>query len=61
MTGGGFGGCTVSLVHTEFLETVMKELKNDYWAKTGIEATLFSTRPAQGAHVVSSSPAIGNS
>jgi galactokinase len=61
MTGGGFGGCTVSLVQTELLEAVMKQLKNEYWAKTGIEATLFSTRPAQGAHVVSSSPAIGNS
>ena len=27
MTGGGFGGCTVSLVETEFLETVMKTTK----------------------------------
>ncbi len=61
MTGGGFGGCTVSLVESDRLETVMRQLMNSYLETTGIEADLFSTRPAQGAHVVSASPTIGNS
>jgi galactokinase len=52
MTGGGFGGCTVSLVQTELIEAISKKLAADYKTKTGIEATLFTTRPAAGATIV---------
>jgi len=49
MTGGGFGGCTVSLVKTEKIEKVSEFIRQNYQTVTGIEPTLFATRPAQGA------------
>jgi galactokinase len=52
MTGGGFGGCTVALVKTEAVKTVSEKIAADYKTKTGIEATIFVSRPAAGATVV---------
>ena len=52
MTGGGFGGCTVSLVSSEHLETVAHAIHEGYRNQTGIVPSLFTTRPAAGAHVV---------
>jgi galactokinase len=52
MTGGGFGGCTVALVKTELVEAISTKFAADYKKKTGIEATIFVTRPAAGATVV---------
>ena len=49
MTGGGFGGCTVALVETRAVEAVMQKIRADYARKTGLEPTMFVTRPAQGA------------
>jgi len=52
MTGGGFGGCTVALVQTELVEAISARFAADYKKKTGIEATIFVTRPAAGATIV---------
>ncbi len=52
MTGGGFGGCTVALVQTEKIDTISEKIATDYKKKTGIEASIFTTRPAAGATVV---------
>jgi galactokinase len=52
MTGGGFGGCTVSLVRTDAVDSVAEALRTLYLEKTGIEPSLFATRPARGAHVI---------
>jgi galactokinase len=52
MTGGGFGGCTIALVKTEKIEAISAKFAADYKAKTGIEATIFVTRPAAGATIV---------
>ncbi len=52
MTGGGFGGCTVALVQTEVIESISEQLAAAYKKKTGIEATIFTTRPAAGATIV---------
>ena len=52
MTGGGFGGCTVSLVKTDSAGAVAKMLSERYQAKTGIEPTPFVSRPAQGAVIL---------
>jgi galactokinase len=54
MTGGGFGGCCVALVKTDAVETISKRVASDYKANTGIEVTIFSSRPAAGATVVKS-------
>ena len=54
MTGGGFGGCTVSLVQTNRVPQVTESLRERYQRKTGIEPTIFASRPSQGACVLSS-------
>lgn len=51
MTGGGFGGCTVSLVQAAAVEQVLEAVLPAYQEKTGIEATAFVTRPGAGARV----------
>lgn len=52
MTGGGFGGCTVSLVETVKVEQVAQQLSESYHAETGIEPSILTSRPARGAHIV---------
>jgi galactokinase len=53
MTGGGFGGCAVALVKREAIDSISKKLAADYKQRTGIEATIFVSRPAAGATVLS--------
>ncbi|MDD3586210.1 MAG: galactokinase [Thermoguttaceae bacterium] len=50
MTGGGFGGCTVSLIRAGRVAQYIEYLSSQYRAQTGIEPTIFTTRPAQGGH-----------
>ncbi len=52
MTGGGFGGCAVALVKTSALDATSKKIATDYKARTGLTATIFSSRPAAGAMVL---------
>jgi galactokinase len=52
MTGAGFGGCTVTLVRTGAVDDVSRQLTDAYHRTTGIEPTLFVTRPAGGARVI---------
>jgi galactokinase len=52
MTGGGFGGCAVALIETAAQDAIVREISASYLERTRIEATLFVSRPAQGAHLV---------
>ena len=52
MTGGGFGGCAVALVKTEYVGDITKQIADGYKLKTGIEATIFVSRPAAGATLI---------
>jgi len=52
MTGGGFGGCTVSLVATLRADEIMHKLTSRFRSRTGIEVTAFLSRPARGAYVL---------
>ena len=52
MTGGGFGGCAVALVKADAVDAITKKIAADYQAKTGIEATIFASRPAAGATII---------
>lgn len=51
MTGGGFGGSTVTLCQKEHAPQIATELHNRYLAETGIAPEIFVTRPAIGAHL----------
>ena len=52
ITGGGFGGCTVTLVDPDAVDGLEKHLKEQYQAKYGNECDCFVTRPGPGARVL---------
>jgi galactokinase len=52
MTGGGFGGCVVALVKSDAVAAISQKLAAGYKEKTGLEATIFGSRPAAGASVL---------
>ena len=52
MTGGGFGGCCVALVKADAVESISEKIAADYKAEIGIEAAIFSSRPAAGATIL---------
>jgi galactokinase len=49
MTGAGFGGCTVSLVHQEHIDGFVRNVGNTYRRLTGIEPEIYVSMPADGA------------
>ncbi|MBC8132298.1 MAG: galactokinase, partial [Deltaproteobacteria bacterium] len=53
MTGGGFGGCTVTLVQTDRVAAVAETLTVEYNRRTGGTLTHFVSHPARGAHLIS--------
>ena len=52
MTGGGFGGCTVSVVPTRKVDDLIAGVSQRYIEKIGIEPDIFTTRPAKGAQMI---------
>ena len=49
MTGAGFGGCTVSLVHTKSISKFCKQAGEEYTQKTGLKADFYIADIADGA------------
>ena len=52
MTGGGFGGCTVSLIEASAVERVSKLIIEGYPVGAGREADVFVCSPSDGAGLV---------
>jgi galactokinase len=52
MTGGGFGGSTVTLCESSKAADIAATLATEYQAATGITPQIFASRPSQGAHLV---------
>jgi galactokinase len=52
MTGGGFGGCTISLVELDAVETLRERVVGEYPARTGRTPRLWVTRAVDGAGFV---------
>ena len=50
MTGGGFGGSTVSLVKEEAVEKFIEQVGKNYEARTGIKADFYVAEIGQGGH-----------
>jgi galactokinase len=51
MTGGGFGGSTVTLARADKTNAVMDEMSRIYKEATGIEPHIFSTSAVDGVQV----------
>ena len=51
MTGGGFGGCTVSIVKDEAIENFKKTVGDNYKKKIGYEATFYTVEIGGGPQV----------
>lgn len=49
ITGGGFGGCTVSLVKNEAVSAFIETIKDAYREKTGYEAEFYTVDIGDGA------------
>jgi galactokinase len=52
MTGGGFGGSTVTLCESRKTSDIAATLSTQYEKATGIIPQIFASRPSQGAHLV---------
>ncbi len=52
MTGGGFGGCTVSIVKDEAVENFKKTVGENYLKKIGYEATFYTVEIGGGPRVI---------
>lgn len=52
ITGGGFGGCTVSIVKNEAVDTFIQTIGQQYKEKTGHEAEFYVVECGEGAHVI---------
>jgi galactokinase len=54
ITGGGFGGCSVNVVCAEMAAEFVATVRQQYAAKTGIDADCFVCTPADGAFALAS-------
>lgn len=52
ITGGGFGGCTVSIVKNEAIDEFVETIKNAYAQKFNLEAEFYIVDLGDGAHVL---------
>jgi galactokinase len=52
MTGGGFGGSTVTLCESSKAREIAATLSNKYQETTGITPQIFASRPSLGAHLI---------
>lgn len=52
ITGGGFGGCTVNLIHAGAVEAFNERVVRVYQEKTGIEAQVYISTAANGAEIL---------
>ncbi|WP_153448791.1 galactokinase [Vibrio algicola] len=52
MTGGGFGGCVVSLVPPSLVDAVKAAVEAQYQAKTGLKETIYVCKAMDGAGVI---------
>jgi galactokinase len=51
MMGGGFGGCTINIIHKEAIEGIFEKLSIDYKAFSGNELKMYSVVTADGSSI----------
>jgi galactokinase len=50
MTGAGFGGCTVSLVHEDSLDTFFQDVATKYEEEIGLSPEFYVSDAGAGVH-----------
>ncbi len=50
MTGGGFGGCTVNLVRSGYMDDFIERTAAEYERRMNLKPDIIISTPAQGAH-----------
>ncbi|WP_420602276.1 galactokinase [Flagellimonas sp.] len=48
MIGGGFGGCTINIIHQDFIDKYVLEVSDAYKNKYGIDLSAFTVVPVDG-------------
>lgn len=51
MMGGGFGGCTINIIHEEAIKSFIEESSKAYFDKYNIKLTAFEANPSEGTSV----------
>jgi galactokinase len=57
MTGGGFGGCVVSLIPADLVDAVKGAVEAHYQQQTGLEASIYVCQASGGAGLIQVIPA----
>jgi galactokinase len=52
MTGAGFGGCAVALVHADAADDFVRGVSADYQAATGRAPNVYVCRATNGAEII---------
>ena len=52
ITGGGFGGCTVSIVRDEAIDTFKEQVEKAYEEKTGKTAEFYIVEIGDGPYIL---------
>ena len=52
ITGGGFGGCTVSIVADEFADDFTETVRREYKKATGLDAQIYTVSAGDGAREI---------
>ncbi|WP_067034342.1 galactokinase [Allomuricauda sp. CP2A] len=52
MVGGGFGGCTLNIIHVEAVDNFVNAVSEAYKKKFSIELSPFQTVPSQGTTII---------
>lgn len=55
ITGGGFGGCTITLVERNSVEDLKKKLREQYFKKYSTECIFYECLPSQGSGLIADS------
>jgi len=52
MMGGGFGGCTINIVHRDSKEHFKNNITKDYKNKFGVECSFYDVKLEEGTHLL---------
>ena len=52
MMGGGFGGCTINIIHTDAVERFITEASAAYFKRFNIKLSSFEANPSEGTTVI---------